>query len=101
MSRVLPPIPSALLISCKRPYRGPIVPGSIFAWEPDLLHARTLCLVTDVRDGLVYSTDLDYSNEVHNDESRFREACVPTLFQPWPTEKPAVGSIPDFARDFA
>lgn len=86
---VKPMLESAAILREARPYKGLIEPGSIFAWEPDLPHARCFCLVTKVvkREGdetLIYTRDIKGSGEYYNEESRFREAVYPTLFNPWP-----------------
>jgi hypothetical protein len=87
-------------------YAGEIAPGEIFAWEPDLPHARELVLVTRVigdaasGDRRIYTRGLDdrapkalgstpHVLERWNEESRFREAVVPTLMKPWPVERAA------------
>lgn len=96
-----------------RPYRwydGDIRPGQVFAWEPDLPHARELLVVTRVGGPppadvtvehargtayfpaplglLIWSRPFEAgqsasapAREVYNDEDRFREAVVPTLFK--------------------
>jgi hypothetical protein len=77
-------------------YAGPIEPGEIYAWEPDLPHARQLMLVTRVANRApdepaiwcapIADGQAQHDKAVWNDESRFREAVVPTIMNPWPTE---------------
>lgn len=72
-------------------YAGPICPGDVYAWEPELPHARELCVVIRIadRDGAepaIFTRALHSAGlrrEIWNDESRFREAVVPTLMRPW------------------
>lgn len=85
----MPIIPEAVII---RPppgcggYSGEIRPNHVFAWEPDLPHARELVIVTkitgDDRERLIWTVPIDGGDEVYNDESRFREACCATRFNP-------------------
>lgn len=99
---IKPAIPEAVLRRGSRPYLGKISVGKIFAWEPDLPHARELCVVTRLaepeeplrvkhRTGTallsrgtepqVWSRQYpDGGEEYNNDISRFREAVVPTIF---------------------
>lgn len=83
---ILPMIPSAYLAPSKRPYSGAIKPGDVFAWEPDLPHARELLVVTRIVDEthrtLVWTRHIDGDEEVYNDIDRFREAVVPTILNP-------------------
>lgn len=98
--RFRPIIDPAVLLPSERPYKGPIRVGDVFAWEPDLPSARELCVVTRVdapppsplvvehlRGTATISCGTEYGvycnsqfegREVFNDESRFREAVVPT-----------------------
>lgn len=99
----LPEIPRAMLRPTKRPYKGAIGVGDVFAWEPDLPHARELCVVTRITGPLepeaithsrgtavlfrgsettILTRPLGGGKEVWNDESRFREAVVLTIFRP-------------------
>ena len=64
-----------------RPYMGPIEPGEVFAWEPDLPYARELCVVTRLTGDYVWTKPIKGGKEVWNDISRFREAVVPTIFK--------------------
>lgn len=91
----------------ERTYEGPIEPGEVFAWEPDIPTARQLVIVCQVDDALgderrIWTLDLNSplrgrpdrwkaamrhtarsfidGAPTWNDESRFREAVVPTLF---------------------
>jgi hypothetical protein len=109
-----PVIAEAFLRRSGRPYRGDIRPGDVFAWEPDLPHARELCVVTRLTgpredevirhargtavicgtgEPLVWSRPLDGDDEWWNTESRFREAVVPTLFRPHPPRRVGCGWI--------
>lgn len=84
-------------------YDGPIRPGMIFAWEPDLPHARELIIVVHVDmsggdEARVWTRSLGSprrgkpfmphlvphllpGHEIPSDESRFREAVVSTTFK--------------------
>lgn len=83
---IKPEIPRAVLARGERPYSGEILPGEIFAWEPEMPHARELCIITKViartgNEPLVYTRDFPgRRQEVRNELSRFREAVVPTVF---------------------
>lgn len=111
---ILPAIAGVLLVRGERPYEGPIEVGMVFAWEPDLPHARELLVVTRIGGPLaplvanhgagsavIFRGDDDerkiwstffgedpmpwrrgQDREVWNDESRFREAVVPTIYKP-------------------
>jgi hypothetical protein len=102
---VLPMLDETVLVrTAPRPYTEVILPGMIFAWEPDLPHARCLLIVTKItgpqptfeikhgRGTAVISSRHDHliwskyfptrEYEVWNDESRFREAVIPTRFKP-------------------
>lgn len=81
----------------KGPLKGPITPGEVFAWEPDLPHARELCIVRRIypvqkapgwTEIWVEAWDMDYAHTFNNEEARFREACVRTSFNLFPAEKP-------------
>jgi hypothetical protein len=77
-----PMIPEGLLVRGPRPYTGEIEVGAIYAWEPDLPHARQLCIVSKVQGGIVWTFDFPEQRlEVWNEESRFRGAVVPTLYK--------------------
>jgi hypothetical protein len=100
---VLPMIGEAELLREARPYAGQIRIGQVFAWEPDLSHARELLVVTRIgppppptavhhsrgvaiisngSDDVVYTRHFpDGKTEVWNDLSRFREAVVPTRYK--------------------
>lgn len=92
-----------------RQYEGPIEVGMIFAWEPDVPTARQLavvCEITTPADDEIriwtmgldspmreqperwkaamrhVSSHLFEGAPTWNDESRFREAVVPTMFNP-------------------
>lgn len=83
-------------------FAGDIRPGQVFAWEPDLPHARELLVVTRVGDPppdtvvrhargvavlsggrgpMVWARPIDGTREYYNDEDRFREAVVPTTMR--------------------
>ncbi len=104
-----PPIPEAYLEhAAKRPYRGVIEPGMVFAWEPTISTARELTIVTRISpppspivvesptmkavisrgdDEVVWSRAFpDGTEEYYNEIERFREAVVPTMFRRMPTE---------------
>lgn len=93
---------------CRR-YEGPIEIGEIFAWEPDIPRARELVIVCQVDEiqndeRRIWTLNLNSPMRgnpdrwraamrhtaqfaldgapVWNDESRFREAVVPTMFNP-------------------
>lgn len=96
-----PPIGENELRRDKRPLRGPIEPGEVFAWEPDLPHARELIIVRRIyKNGgemWVESWDMNYAKTYHNEEDRFREACVRTQYNLMPAERPALvdlGMVP-------
>lgn len=68
-------------------YDGPIAVGAVFAWEPDLPHARELLIVTridgDSRCCVIWTKPLTRDRaHTWNDESRFREAVYPTHYKP-------------------
>lgn len=102
---VNPKIPEAELIRHKGKLLGDIRVGDVFAWEPDLPHARELCVVTELtgkehikqmtvehgrgvaflaaeRGEGVRTRPVGGGEECWNDISRFREACVRTRFKP-------------------
>ena len=61
------------------------------AREPDLPHARELVVVRRLHEdrlgrSWVETWDMAYSGTHHNEESRFREACVRTAFNRFPAE---------------
>ena len=100
----MPLIPSTVLVLSPRPLKGQIAPGEVFAWEPNLPYSRQLLIVTriELREGdeaLIWATDMDYTEEFWNYESRFREACIRTMFNKFPTTKKPLGekSPPEFA----
>lgn len=108
-----PMIPEAELRRGKRPYKGNIVPGDVFAWEPDLPHARELVVVTritgphfpnpieqpfliDFSEGnelTVWTRPLNGWEEAGNEMSRFREAVVPTAFNRMLPTPPTIEEI--------
>ncbi len=73
---------------CPRWYGGEIEPGMVFAWEPDLPHARELVVVTRItgspRRPAIWTRPIlgSRDDEVWNEISRFREAVVPTNMKP-------------------
>jgi hypothetical protein len=74
--------------------KGEIVPGEVFAWEPDKPWARQLIVVSKIERGTgdesqVWSWDIDYKRECFNTLSRFREACYRTRFNLFPTAPPS------------
>lgn len=102
---ILPPINEAILIRHEGDYTGPIEPGMVFAWEPDLPKARELIIVTRVTQPgdpdapggseVEHATGTAYflpplettiwaqsltgnDSEISNTESRFREAVKAT-----------------------
>jgi hypothetical protein len=81
-----------ILVRGPRPLEGEIVPGEVFAWEPDLPWARELVIVRRVyeRGGTTWieAWDMDYTRTVQNEEGRFREAAYRTMFNRFPSEKP-------------
>ena len=100
---IKPPIPESHLLRHWGIYQGEIVPGGIFAWEPDLPTARELCVVTRVCDPApptevkhatgtafisngcepqVWTRPIEGGKEVNNDISRFREAVTQTSLKP-------------------
>lgn len=102
---IKPMIAEGVLVRGERPYKGRINPGDVFAWEPDLPHARELVVVTRIstpdndkvivhargsavisggHEQRIWTRSIDGDDEFWNDESRFREAVVPTLFKPYP-----------------
>lgn len=95
---IKPALGEAILCRGERPYSGPIEPGDVFAWEPDLPHARELVVVSRIErqvsgagyqcrvwcrriDGTEY---FDGRKEVYNPEDVFRAAVVPTRFKRFP-----------------
>lgn len=87
---IKPMIAEAVLCRGERPYKGAIEPGDIFAWEPDLPHARELVVVTRVEwcigpglyEARIWARDIDSNNEHWNPEEMFRQAVVPTHMRP-------------------
>ena len=102
---ILPIIPESVICRNRgKQYNGPIEPGMVFAWEPDLPHARELCVVTKIGDALppltvahstgkatiyrgdgqmIYSRSIQLNgDEVYNEISRFREAVHATNYRP-------------------
>ncbi len=98
------PIPEVELVRHKGLLEGPISVGEVFAWEPDLPHARELIVVVEITDdthriestvshdrGLaiitvengagVRSRSLSGGPVCWNDMSRFREAAMRTKYQ--------------------
>lgn len=101
----LPPVPEAMLLRHDGELQGDIGIGEIYAWEPDLPHARELCVVIGLtgpdhlkqmtiehgrgvaflaaeRGEGVISQRPDGGKALWNDISRFREACMRTRFKP-------------------
>lgn len=99
------PIQEEMLIRHEGLLEGDIAVGEVFAWEPDLPHARELCVVTSLTAGDhlkqmtvehgrgtaflaaergegVRTRPLNGGDEHWNKLSRFREACVRTRFKP-------------------
>ena len=93
-------------------YPGEIRLGMVFAWEPNLPYARELCVVTGIsgpmepitfnhargvavisrsNETTIYTRPLGDLNkeEVWNEESRFREAVVPTIINDMPFTQPS------------
>lgn len=95
--------------SLDRQYEGPIEVGMVFAWEPDLPWARELIVVCEIvepddDERRIWTMPIDSPMRgkrtrweaamrhvapylfagapVWNDEGRFREAAVPTIFNP-------------------
>lgn len=84
-----PIIPEVEIIRGKRPLRGKIRPGEVFAWEPDFEYAREFAVVAKITDErIIWSWDMRYTKCVPNDESRFREACYRTTFNLFPVKEP-------------
>ena len=85
-------ISEAILRRGPTPLEGPIMPGEVFAWEPDLPYARELFIVRRTYqrgdEPWVESWDMNYTATSHTDEERFREAAVRTGFQRFPAERP-------------
>ena len=104
-----PKIPEAVLVRHKGLLRGPIAIGEVFAWEPDLPHARELVVVveltgkshrveTTVKHPLgtaviaaesgagVRTRALNGNKLCWNDMSRFLEAATRTKYQHMPSE---------------
>lgn len=94
---IRPAIAPAFIIRDRRPLRGPIKPGHIFAWEPDIPHARELVVVTRVEgdsdDARIWSRPIDGDNEVWNTVDRFREAAYATIMNPHPIKRPTVNDV--------
>jgi hypothetical protein len=86
----------AVLVRGPRPYTGSVEPGDVFAWEPDLPHARMLCVVMEVKNNgeedwvrtrpLEKNMPGSLAEPCWNSMDRFREAVVPTLFKKMPVE---------------
>lgn len=53
----------------------PLEPGMQCIWEPKIPNARKIVMITEVKNGVVWSKD-ESGMECWNDEDRFREACV-------------------------
>ena len=91
------PIIDAALLRGPRPLVGPITPGEVFAWEPDLPHARELLIVRRLYEidgeGWVEAWDMEYQGTHHNEEARFREACQRTMFNAFPAERPPLLAV--------
>lgn len=90
-----PLISESIIIRAERPLQGDIKLGEVFAWRPDMPHARELCIVSEIVDGsdgerLIYTYDMEYVTRTMNDESLFREACYRTTFNLFPAYKPSV-----------
>lgn len=83
-------------------YGAEIRVGQVFAWEPDLPYAREMLVVTRVGGAppdtvihhatgtatlsggsadKIWARPIDGTREYYNDESRFREAVVPTTMK--------------------
>lgn len=88
---IKPEIPESFLvreswISSDGSYAGPIKAGMVFAWEPDLPHARELVIVDTVGDTSILSLSYPLNAEKipapiqqHvNPISKFRQSVVPT-----------------------
>lgn len=104
---ILPEIPEVYLDRHGRPfgtdYDGPIEVGDVFAWEVSLPYARELIVVTRIgppaaplhvphargdafisqgSEEQIWTRPIMGGREVNNDVSRFREAVIPTIFNP-------------------
>lgn len=99
----LPALNEAELVRGARPYAGPLEPGDVFAWEPDLPHARKLCVITRIgpapppqiiphsrgvahlgfpTENVVWTRRFpDGHEECWNEEDHFRKAVVETRFR--------------------
>lgn len=83
--QIRPIIPEAYLDRSKAVTEA--IPGNIYAWEPDLEHARELIIVIKVEGDIVYSRNLHRNGPiVPNTIDRFLEAVVHTTFRPWSIE---------------
>lgn len=89
-----------------RPYAGKIDVGDLYTWEPDLPHALAEIVVVRIeeRQGnepIIWSRShlrpmhLYFNRTCWNDESRFREAVIPSSFRyalaplmEWETDNP-------------
>jgi hypothetical protein len=100
--QALPPIPQNMLVweavqwrpgepmtnGLRHWYAGPIEPGMIFAWRPDVAHARKLVIMADA-DALP-SLDAPVDDTlplvdvmpIPSDDTEFRLAVVPTTYHP-------------------
>lgn len=83
-----PMIPDAVIIRHDGVLIGDIKPGEVFAWNPDIPHARELVIVSTIDNGSVGSWDMDYKRLYFNDERTFREVCFRTKFNLFPARPP-------------
>ncbi len=79
-----PPLSEATIVRHQGALAGPINPGEVFAWNPDIPCAREYAIVAKVENGKVWTWDMQYKKWFWNDESTFREACYRTLFHLFP-----------------
>jgi hypothetical protein len=71
------------------PLVGRIEIGEVFCWEPDLPHARELCVVSRIEGERIWMWDYPRrERESCTDDSRFREACFRTRYNPVPSVRP-------------
>lgn len=81
-------------------YVGPIEPGAVFAWEPDLPGARELTIVTMVDSDFVWSRPMSGGETCMNKIDRFREAVFATIFKKFPVRyAPTLGLTYPMHRD--